>query len=171
MNEWMQNNISREAQTMVLVDHPNVLKSHCSFVSDHNLWVVMPFMSGGSCLHILKAAHPDGFEEVVIATVLREVLKGLEYLHHHGHIHRDVKAGNILIDSRGAVKLGDFGVSACLFDSGDRQRSRNTFVGTPCWMAPEVMEQLHGYNFKFVLSLLFLSFIIHIHIHIHRIIK
>ncbi|CAI8601536.1 unnamed protein product [Vicia faba] len=142
------NNISREAQTMVLVDHPNVLKSHCSFVSDHNLWVVMPFMAGGSCLHILKAAHPEGFEEVVIATVLREVLKGLEYLHHHGHIHRDVKAGNVLIDSRGAVKLGDFGVSACLFDSGDRQRSRNTFVGTPCWMAPEVMEQLHGYNFK-----------------------
>ncbi|OIW08871.1 hypothetical protein TanjilG_05846 [Lupinus angustifolius] len=142
------NNVSREAQTMILVDHPNVLKSHCSFVSDHNLWVVMPFMSGGSCLHILKAAHPDGFEELVIATILREVLKGLEYLHHHGHIHRDVKAGNILIDSRGSIKLGDFGVSACLFDSGDRQRTRNTFVGTPCWMAPEVMEQLHGYNFK-----------------------
>ncbi|KAK7381494.1 hypothetical protein VNO80_00038 [Phaseolus coccineus] len=142
------NNVSREAQTMILVDHPNVLKSHCSFVSEHNLWVVMPYMSGGSCLHILKAAHPDGFEEVVIATILKEVLKGLEYLHHHGHIHRDVKAGNILIDSRGAVKLGDFGVSACLFDSGDRQRTRNTFVGTPCWMAPEVMEQIHGYNFK-----------------------
>lgn len=48
-------------------------------------------MAGGSCLHILKAAHPDGFEETVIATVLREVLKGLEYLHHHGFIHRDVK--------------------------------------------------------------------------------
>ncbi|XP_012457893.1 uncharacterized protein LOC105778689 isoform X1 [Gossypium raimondii] len=142
------NNICREAQTMVLVDHPNVLKSHCSFVNDHNLWVVMPYMSGGSCLHILKAAYPDGFEEVVIATILREVLKGLEYLHHHGHIHRDVKAGNILIDSRGAIKLGDFGVSACIFDSGDRQRMRNTFVGTPCWMAPEVMEQLHGYDFK-----------------------
>ncbi|MED6107291.1 hypothetical protein PIB30_012687 [Stylosanthes scabra] len=142
------NNVSREAQTMVLVDHPNVLKSHCSFVHEHSLWVVMPYMAGGSCLHILKAAHPDGFEEVVIATILREVLKGLEYLHHHGHIHRDVKSGNILIDSRGAIKLGDFGVSACLFDSGDRQRTRNTFVGTPCWMAPEVMEQLHGYNFK-----------------------
>ncbi|KAF8025275.1 hypothetical protein BT93_F2192 [Corymbia citriodora subsp. variegata] len=142
------NNIFREAQTMVLVDHPNVLKSHCSFVTDHNLWVVMPYMAGGSCLHILKAAHPDGFEEVVIATILREVLKGLEYLHQHGHIHRDVKAGNILIGARGAIKLGDFGVSACLFDSGDRQRVRNTFVGTPCWMAPEVMEQLHGYDFK-----------------------
>ena len=86
-----QNNVSREAQTMNLVDHPNVLKSHCSFVSDHNLWVVMPFMAGGSCLHILKAAYPDGFEELVIATILREVLKGLDYLHHHGHIHRDVK--------------------------------------------------------------------------------
>ncbi|XP_073299376.1 uncharacterized protein [Primulina huaijiensis] len=142
------NNVSREAQTMVLVDHPNVLKSHCSFVIDHTLWVVMPFMAGGSCLHILKAAHPNGFEEAVIATILREVLKGLEYLHQHGHIHRDVKAGNILIDARGGIKLGDFGVSACLFDSGDRQRMRNTFVGTPCWMAPEVMEQLHGYDFK-----------------------
>ncbi|VFQ87260.1 unnamed protein product [Cuscuta campestris] len=141
-------NVFREAQTMVLVDHPNVLKSHCSFVSDHNLWVVMPFMAGGSCLHILKAVHPDGFEEVVIATILREILKGLEYLHHHGHIHRDVKAGNILIDARGGIKLGDFGVSACLFDSGDRTRMRNTFVGTPCWMAPEVMEQLNGYDFK-----------------------
>ena len=79
---------------MILVDHPNVLKSHCSFVSDHNLWVVMPFMSGGSCLHILKAAYPDGFEELVIATILREVLKGIEYLHQQGHIHRDVKVGN-----------------------------------------------------------------------------
>ncbi|XP_042031984.1 serine/threonine-protein kinase BLUS1-like isoform X1 [Salvia splendens] len=142
------NNVSREAQTMVLVDHANVLKSHCSFVSDHNLWVVMPFMAGGSCLHILKAVHPDGLEEVVIAKILREVLRGLEYLHQHGHIHRDVKAGNVLIDSRGGIKLGDFGVSAYLFDAGDRQRMRNTFVGTPCWMAPEVMEQLHGYDFK-----------------------
>lgn len=91
---FSQSTISREVQTMILVDHPNVLKSNCSFVNDHNLWVVMPFMAGGSCLHILKATHPDGFEEVVIATILREVLKGLEYLHHHGHIHRDVKVSN-----------------------------------------------------------------------------
>ncbi|CAO2842046.1 unnamed protein product [Amaranthus hypochondriacus] len=142
------NTISQEAKTMILVDHVNVLKSHCSFVSDHNLWVVMPYMAGGSCLHLLKFAHSDGFEEIVIATILREVLKGLEYLHNHGHIHRDVKAGNILIGSRGAIKLGDLGVSACLFDSGDRRRMRNTFVGTPCWMAPEVLDKLHGYDFK-----------------------
>jgi serine/threonine-protein kinase OSR1/STK39 len=110
--------------------------------------VVMPYMSGGSCLHIMKSAYPNGFDEPVIATVLKETLKALDYLHRHGDIHRDVKAGNILVDGNGAVKLGDFGVSACMFDTGDRQRSRNTFVGTPCWMAPEVMEQLHGYDFK-----------------------
>ncbi|CAA6670271.1 unnamed protein product [Spirodela intermedia] len=141
-------NISREAQTLTLVDHPNVLNAHCSFVNDHTLWIVMPYMAGGSCLHILKSAYPDGFEEAVIATLLREALKGLEYLHQHGHIHRD--AGNILVDGRGGVKLGDFGVSACLFDSGDRQRTRNTFVGTPCWadiwsFGITALELAHGH--------------------------
>ncbi|KAG6719955.1 hypothetical protein I3842_03G033600 [Carya illinoinensis] len=140
--------IRREVQTMTLIDHPNVLRAHCSFTSGHSLWVVMPYMAGGSCLHIMKSAFPEGFEEPVIATLLREVLKALVYLHFHGYIHRDVKAGNILLDSNGAIKLGDFGVSAGMFDTGDRQRSRNTFVGTPCWMAPEVMQQLHGYDFK-----------------------
>nr|KYP47713.1 Serine/threonine-protein kinase fray2 [Cajanus cajan] len=140
--------IRREVQTMSLIDHPNVLRAHCSFTAGHNLWVVMPYMAGGSCLHIMKSSFPEGFDEPVIATLLHEVLKALVYLHAHGHIHRDVKAGNILLDSNGAVKLADFGVSACMFDTGDRQRSRNTFVGTPCWMAPEVMQQLHGYDFK-----------------------
>ncbi|XVF16400.1 hypothetical protein REPUB_Repub10bG0028000 [Reevesia pubescens] len=140
--------VRREVQTMSLIDHPNLLRAHCSFTTGHSLWVVMPYMAGGSCLHIMKSAYPEGFEEPVIATLLREVLKALVYLHAHGHIHRDVKAGNILIDFNGAIKLADFGVSACMFDAGDRQRSRNTFVGTPCWMAPEVMQQLHGYDFK-----------------------
>ncbi|PIA61963.1 hypothetical protein AQUCO_00200156v1 [Aquilegia coerulea] len=140
--------IRREVATMILIDHPNLLRAHCSFTADQSLWVVMPYMAGGSCLHIMKTSYPEGFEEPVIATLLREVLKALVYLHSHGHIHRDVKAGNILLDSNGSVKLGDFGVSACMFDTGDRQRSRNTFVGTPCWMAPEVMQQLHGYDFK-----------------------
>ncbi|KAL0461688.1 UNVERIFIED_CONTAM: Serine/threonine-protein kinase fray2, partial [Sesamum latifolium] len=140
--------IRREVQTMILIDHPNLLRAHCSFANGHNLWVVMPYVAGGSCLHIIKSAYPEGFEEPVIATLLREVLKALVYLHAHGHIHRDVKAGNILVDSNGAVKLADFGVAACMYDTGDRQRSRNTFVGTPCWMAPEVMQQVHGYDFK-----------------------
>ncbi|XP_057510991.1 serine/threonine-protein kinase BLUS1-like isoform X1 [Actinidia eriantha] len=140
--------IRREAQTMILIDHPNVIRAYCSFVVDQNLWVVMPFMAEGSCLHLMKIAYPDGIEESAIASVLKETLKALEYLHEHGHIHRDVKAGNILLDSNGLVKLADFGVSACMFDKGDRQRSRNTFVGTPCWMAPEVLQPGSGYDFK-----------------------
>lgn len=76
---------------MILIDHPNLLRAHCSFTSGHNLWVVMPYMAGGSCLHIMKSTFPEGFEEPVIATLLRETLKALVYLHHHGHIHRDVK--------------------------------------------------------------------------------
>ncbi|KAK1408972.1 hypothetical protein QVD17_41172 [Tagetes erecta] len=140
--------IRREAQTMSLIDHPNVIRAFCSFAVNQNLWVVMPFMAEGSCLHLMKSAYPDGFEEPEIASILKETLKALEYLHRHGHIHRDVKAGNILLDSNGEIKLGDFGVSACMFDSGDRRRSRNTFVGTPCWMAPEVLQPGGGYDFK-----------------------
>jgi serine/threonine-protein kinase OSR1/STK39 len=93
----------------------------------------MPYMSGGSCFHLMKSVYPEGLEQPIIATLLREVLKALVYLHRQGHIHRDVKAGNILIHSKGVVKLGDFGVSACMFDSGERMQTRNTFVGTPCW--------------------------------------
>ncbi|KAI3942310.1 hypothetical protein MKW92_041447 [Papaver armeniacum] len=139
--------IAHEAQTMTLMDQPNLLKAHCSFVTDHYLWVVMPFMAAGSCQHIMKTAFPEGFEEAVIATILREVLKGLVNIHQHGDIHRDVKAGNILMDSRGAIKLCDFGASASLFDEGKRLHGRNTFTGTFCWMAPEVMEE-NEYDFK-----------------------
>ncbi|KAK0586089.1 hypothetical protein LWI29_000730 [Acer saccharum] len=139
--------IRREAQTMSLIDHPNVIRAYCSFVVDSNLWVIMPFMAEGSCLHLMKIAYPDGFEEPAIASILKETLKALDYLHRQGHIHRDVKAGNILLDT-GVVKLADFGVSACMFDTGDRQRARNTFVGTPCWMAPEVLQPGNGYNSK-----------------------
>ncbi|KAJ1294818.1 hypothetical protein BS78_01G175300 [Paspalum vaginatum] len=140
--------IQREAQIMSLIDHPNVIRAYCSFVVEHSLWVIMPFMTEGSCLHLMKISYQDGFDEPVIGSILKETLKALEYLHRQGQIHRDIKAGNILIDSAGVVKLGDFGVSACMFDRGDRQRSRNTFVGTPCWMAPEVLQPGTGYNFK-----------------------
>jgi serine/threonine protein kinase len=100
--DLVQDDIRREAQTMSLFNHQNVVKAYCSFVVGQNLWVVMPYMAGGSCLHIMKAAYPDGFEEPVIATVLKESLKALEYLHRHGHIHRDVKvlhcASNSILD-------------------------------------------------------------------------
>ncbi|KAJ1694500.1 hypothetical protein LUZ63_011198 [Rhynchospora breviuscula] len=138
---------SQEAKTMILIDHPNLLSAHCSFVAGQDLWVVMPFMAGGSCHHIMKCAYPLGFTETFIATVLRETLRGLDYLHQNGHIHRDIKAGNILVDPNLGVKLADFGSSAFLFDSGDFHKTRKTFVGTPSWMAPEVIQQSE-YDYK-----------------------
>uniref|UniRef100_A0A7R9TTH5 Protein kinase domain-containing protein n=2 Tax=Prasinoderma coloniale TaxID=156133 RepID=A0A7R9TTH5_9VIRI len=137
--------VRREAQTMALMSHANVVSAYTSFTSGQNLWVVMPYLAGGSLLNVMKAAYPKGMPEDAIAIVLRDTLRGLEYLHKSGHIHRDVKAGNILLDDKGGVKLGDFGVSAGEFGFG-RSQQHQTFVGTPCWMAPEVMEQVQGYD-------------------------
>ncbi|XVF18567.1 hypothetical protein REPUB_Repub11eG0033900 [Reevesia pubescens] len=142
--------MKRETQIMKLVNHRNLLQAYVSFTVGRDLWIVMPFMSDGSCFHVMKKGYANGFEESIICSILKETLKGLDYLHRQGYVHRDVKAGNILLDEHGTVKLSDFGVSACMFDSGDRQHCRNTFTGTPCWMAPEVMQQGTGtgYNYK-----------------------
>jgi len=141
--------IIHEAQTMKNYHHPNVLPLHCSFVTGQDLWMVMPYISGGSVLHIMKYAYPEGLDEASIATIMRDVLRALDYVHKQGGIHRDVKAGNILIDRDGHVHLGDFGVAASLERGGSwghEKAARMTFVGTPCWMAPEVMEQTRGYD-------------------------
>lgn len=108
-NNGSLENIRLETQTMTWVDHPNLITAYSSFVVDRNLWVVMPFMSVGSCLHAMKKARPNGLEEIEICFILKETLNALDYLHRQGHIHRDVKAGNILVDYNGAVKLSDLG--------------------------------------------------------------
>ena len=144
--------IRQEVQIMQMAKHKNILACHCSFVHRQNLWLVMQWMNKGSCLHVLRSLHRQGLRsgltEPWVATIVRETLQGLEYFHGNGQIHRDIKAGNILLDENGRVVLSDFGVSGWLAD-GWNNRQRSTFVGTPCWMAPEVMEQkLDGYDSK-----------------------
>eukprot|EP00542_Grammatophora_oceanica_P009947 CAMPEP_0194044514 /NCGR_PEP_ID=MMETSP0009_2-20130614/15969_1 /TAXON_ID=210454 /ORGANISM="Grammatophora oceanica, Strain CCMP 410" /LENGTH=442 /DNA_ID=CAMNT_0038689053 /DNA_START=82 /DNA_END=1410 /DNA_ORIENTATION=- len=148
--------IRLEVQAMRLSSHENVLACHTSFVHDKELWLVTQLMRKGSSLYCLQAARrilrSEGRQglpmEGHITYILHETLLGLQYLHENGQIHRDVKASNILLDGNGDVRIADFGVSGWLVHGGARQEKAKTFVGTPCWMAPEVMEQVHGYDYK-----------------------
>ena len=138
--------VRREVQAMGQLSHENLAQLHAAFVVDHTLWFVMQQHACGSCADIMNSTLPGGFEETPALVVLREVGRGLAYLHKHGTLHRNLKSSSILIDAEGDVRLADFGFSVSLYRGGELHSKAATFVGSHGWMAPEVLEQASGYD-------------------------
>lgn len=116
--------------------HPNIVQMHDSFLVEDELWVVMEFLEGGALTDIVTHARMD---EEQIATVCKQCLKALAYLHSQGVIHRDIKSDSILLSADGNVKLSDFGFCAQVSPELPKRKS---LVGTPYWMSPEVISRL-----------------------------
>ncbi|ATZ46380.1 hypothetical protein BCIN_01g09870 [Botrytis cinerea B05.10] len=133
--------IIQEISILSELHSPFVTQYYGSYLRGSDLWIVMEFCSGGSCGDLMK---PGLIQEEYISIIIRELLLGLDYLHGDKKLHRDIKAANVLLGASGQVKLADFGVSGQLSAT---MTKKNTFVGTPFWMAPEVIKQ-SGYDHK-----------------------
>lgn len=131
--------VQKEISMLQQMQHPCITACYDSFVEASDLWIIMEYCAGGSCSDLVRA---HTLQERHIATILREVLRALVYIHAEKKIHRDIKAANILLHKDGSIRLADFGVAGQLHAHAKRV---NSFVGTPYWMGPEVVKQ-SGYT-------------------------
>jgi len=112
--------------------------------------LILPLLEGGSCSDIMKNVKEfnQGFkDEIIISTILYDILQGVIYCHSDGRIHRDIKAANILLSADGNAQLSDFGVSGAIIEGGLRKDGRHTFTGSLWWMAPEVLQRENRHSF------------------------
>ncbi|XP_060941921.1 serine/threonine-protein kinase TAO1-like isoform X1 [Limanda limanda] len=128
IEKWQD--IIKEVKFLQRIRHPNSIEYKGCYLREHTAWLVMEYCLGSAS--DLLEVHKKPLQEVEIAAITHGALQGLAYLHSHNMIHRDVKAGNILLTEPGLVKLADFG-------SASIASPANSFVGTPYWMAPEVI--------------------------------
>lgn len=126
--------LENEIAMMESCRHENIVEYIGAFSNSQDLWIVMEYMSGGKLTDLLLNTH---FSEPEIAAVCKYCLIALKYLHDGQRIHRDIKSDNVLLGADGTVKLADFGFCAELSSAADKRRS---VVGTPYWMAPEVIR-------------------------------
>jgi serine/threonine-protein kinase OSR1/STK39 len=130
---------------MMTINHPNIVKTYSTCHSGRKIYLVMQFMNQGSLQNIISYKHTNGVKDVsIIATIMRNCVTTLSYLHKNNIIHRDIKAANILLNNDGHVCLGDLGVAGLLRES----KTRYSFVGSLAWMAPEIFSSVNGYDVK-----------------------
>ena len=129
--------LENEISMMYTSTHKNLVNFYAAHRSQDTLWIAMELMSGGKLTDLLDS-QTVAFKEDQVAYLCKSILEGLAYLHSMGRIHRDIKSDNILLNRTGEIKLGDFGFCASLSE-GENDK-RKTVVGTPYWMAPEVIQ-------------------------------
>lgn len=130
---------------MSKIVHPNLIQAYAVIIVDCTAYIIMPLMLYGDLNKIISFKFPKGIhDENALATIIKICLNAIDCLNNNNWYHRDVKASNILLDKDGSCRLGDYGVSTIIKEEG---KCNNTYVGSICWMAPEIALNLE-YNYK-----------------------